>query len=293
MPELPEVEIVSRGLRPVLVGARIMSVEQRRPDLRFPFPDRFAERLQGRAIVSVERRAKYLLITVDDDAILIVHLGMSGRLVIASGSQAKVLGEYVYSSGADPTHDHVALTLSSGHRIFYNDPRRFGFMLLSSRAALPAHPLFVNLGVEPLGCDFTPAVLAEKARGRRVDLKSLLLDQRVVSGLGNIYVSEALHAAALSPRRAAASLALANGRPAQRAIDLVPAIKSVLAAAIEAGGSSLRDYRQADGSSGGFQERFTVYGREGATCARPGCSGTVTKVVQAQRASFFCRSCQR
>ncbi|MEQ1698210.1 MAG: bifunctional DNA-formamidopyrimidine glycosylase/DNA-(apurinic or apyrimidinic site) lyase [Hyphomicrobiaceae bacterium] len=295
MPELPEVEIVRRGLEPVMVGQSVVRVEQRRPDLRFPFPAGFAQRLEGRTIVAVARRAKYLIVTMSDDAVLIMHLGMSGRFSIDFGAERdpKTFGDYIYNTGAHEKHDHVVLTLKSGARIVYNDPRRFGFMLLSSLAEWTAHPLFAGLGVEPLGNELNAAYLANKAHGKRVDLKAFLLDQRIVAGLGNIYVSEALHRARLSPYRQAGTLARSNGLPAERANQLVPQIRNVLTAAIGAGGSSLKDYRHTDGSSGGFQNEFAVYGRNGQPCQRSGCTGTIERTVQSQRATYACKVCQR
>ena len=294
MPELPEVEIVRRGLEPVMAGARFARVEQRRPDLRFPFPDGFARRLEGQRIRTVARRAKYLVATLADQTALVMHLGMSGRFSIAHpGRKALTFGDYVYDTGADAKHDHVVFTLENGARITYNDPRRFGFMLLIPSSELAAHPLFSAIGVEPLGHELNPAYLAAKAQGRSTDLKAFLLDQRIVAGLGNIYVSEALHRAGISPRRKASSLARRDGSPAERAIRLVPEIRAVLNAAIDAGGSSLRDYRQTDGSQGGFQNAFSVYGRAGEPCLKPGCKGIIERTVQAQRATYACGSCQR
>ena len=293
MPELPEVEIVRRGLEPVLTGTRIERVEQRRADLRFPFPDGFVQRLEGRTIAAVSRRAKYLLITLSDETVLIVHLGMSGRLSVANGADLHTFGDTIYDTGSSAKHDHVILTLGSGTRVIYNDPRRFGFMLLTTTRERDTHPLFAGLGVEPLGNGLDAAYLAGKAHGRRADLKAFLLDQRNIAGLGNIYVSEALHRAEISPRRLAGSLARADGSPTARAERLVPQIRAVLTAAIEAGGSSLRDYRHTDGSSGGFQKEFAVYGRANEACSRPGCGGIIQRLVQSQRATFYCASCQR
>ena len=294
MPELPEVEIVRRGLEPVMAGGRIATLEQRRADLRFPFPERFAQRLEGRRILAVGRRAKYLLVTLEDGQTLVMHLGMSGRLSVAlPGRGAVAFGDYVYDTGADEKHDHVVITLLGGARITYNDPRRFGFMLLLASSELESHPLFASLGVEPLGNGFDAAYLAGRAKDKRTDLKAFLLDQRIVAGLGNIYVSEALHHARLSPRRGAGCLARADGTASERAVRLVPEIRRVLQAAIEAGGSSLKDYRHTDGSKGGFQNAFAVYGRQGEPCLRKGCGGVVQRTLQAQRATFFCGSCQR
>lgn len=293
MPELPEVEIIRRGLEPVMVGQRLIAVDQRRPDLRFPFPHEFAARLQGRTIQSVARRAKYLVVTLSGGMVLIMHLGMSGRFTIEHGTATATFGDYVYATGADARHDHVVFTLGSGARIVYNDPRRFGFMLLSTLDDWTAHPLFIDLGVEPLGNEMSAAYLARKATGKRTGMKAFLLDQHIVAGLGNIYVSEALHQAGLSPRRAANSLCRANGAPSIWAERLVPEIRKVLQAAIGAGGSSLNDYRQTDGSSGAFQNEFAVYGRDGQPCRRAGCTGVIHRTVQAQRATYACGRCQR
>lgn len=293
MPELPEVEIVRRGLEPVMVGARFAKVDQRRPDLRFPFPPDFVTRLSGREIVAVSRRAKYLVVETSDDQILVMHLGMSGRFSISHGEATKTFGDYVYNTGAAATHDHVVFKMSNGVEITYNDPRRFGFMLLTTPADLPSHALFKDLGVEPLGNAFDAHYLANKAHGRRIDLKAFLLDQRVLAGLGNIYVSEALHAAELSPNRIASTLATKAGAPNKHTHALVPKIRQVLRAAIDAGGSTLRDYRHTDGTAGGFQNEFAVYGRGGQACQRPGCSGHIARTVQSQRATYACDACQR
>lgn len=294
MPELPEVEIVRRGLEPVMAGQRLVRVEQRRPDLRFPFPDGFAQRLEGRIITLVARRAKYLVLTLSDETILIMHLGMSGRFTIdpGTGRGLQTFGNYVYKTGGQEKHDHVVFTLKSGARVVYNDPRRFGFMLLSSLSEWQSHPLFASLGVEPLGNELSASYLAQKAHGKQVSLKAFLLDQRIVAGLGNIYVSEALHRAGLSPHSQASTLSRKDGTPAGRANRLVPEIRNVLTAAIGAGGSSLKDYRHTDGSSGGFQNEFAVYGRTGQPCRRPGCAGTIERTVQSQRATYACAVCQ-
>ena len=294
MPELPEVEIVRRGLEPFLVDKTFEHVELRRPDLRFPFPEHFTERLQGKKVVSLGRRAKYLLARLSNREVLVMHLGMSGRFTVATPQgRGGMIGEFTHDTGRDPTHDHVVFRMESGTTITYNDPRRFGFMLLIPEDELEMHPLFSGLGVEPLGNELTAEYLAAKARGRRADLKAFLMDQRIVAGLGNIYVCEALFRARLSPMRPASSLANGAGRPTERAERLVQAIRSVLWDAIEAGGSTLRDYRQADGSIGAFQHTFSVYGREGKPCAMPGCRGIVRRVVQAGRSTFYCGKCQR
>ena len=293
MPELPEVETVRRGLEPVLSGRRIVRLEARRPDLRFPFPDRFAGRLEGRRVTELTRRAKYLLAAIEGGETLIMHLGMTGRFTIEDAMGPAALGQYVYGAGADPRHDHVVLHLSGGARITYNDARRFGFMVLVPRGELDAHPLMKGLGPEPLSDAFTADVLAQRARGKKVNLKALLMDQRVVAGLGNIYVCEALYRAGLSPERAASTLATKSGAPLERTHALVGAIKAVLDDAIRAGGSTLRDYRHADGSSGAFQESFAVYDREDAPCSRPGCTGMVRRATHSNRSTFYCAKCQR
>ncbi len=299
MPELPEVETVRRGLEPVMAGTRVVRVEQRRADLRFPFPDRFAERLEGQTVIGLERRSKYILIKMSGGEILVIHLGMSGRLSVAvpantgAARQAMTLGEYVYDAGADPKHDHAVLHLDSGASITYNDPRRFGFMLLIKASDLPQHALFKSLGVEPFSDGLTPAYLAARAYKRKADIKAFLMDQRNVAGLGNIYVCEALFRAKLSPLSGASRLAGRNGASNARSEALVPIIRTVLAEAITAGGSTLRDYRQSDGETGNFQEDFKVYGRESEPCVRLGCDGTVRRSVQSNRSTFWCPKCQK
>lgn len=292
MPELPEVETVRRGLAPALVGARLTFVDQRRPDLRFPFPENFAERLIGRRIEALGRRAKYLLADLDDAQVLVMHLGMSGsfRIEDAAGPPP---GNFYHAKPKDAAHDHVAFHLSNGKRIIYNDPRRFGFMQIIPRRSLFAHKLFRNVGIEPLGNELDGAALAGLFAGKKAPLKSALLDQTLIAGLGNIYVCEALHRAGLSPRRAASCLARKDGTPTERAHLLAKVIRDVLEEAVAAGGSSLRDHRQADGALGYFQHHFRVYDREGAPCPRDGCGGTIKRIVQSGRASFFCGSCQR
>ncbi len=294
MPELPEVETVRRGLEPVLCGAEFAAVEQRRPDLRFPLPENFPARLTGRTMEKLERRAKYLLGCLDNGEVLAMHLGMSGRFFIERpGRNALKPGEFLQDTGDDARHDHVVFTMSNGARIRYNDVRRFGYMLLLGRDELAQHPLFIGLGAEPLSEALTADGLAAACAGRRTSLKAALLDQRVVAGLGNIYVCEALHRARLSPRRSAASLATRAGTASARARDLVQGIRQVLNDAIEAGGSSLRDYRGAGGELGTFQHSFAVYGRSGLSCPRARCQGTVERIVQSGRSTFFCPSCQR
>lgn len=293
MPELPEVETVRRGLEPVVAGRRIAAVDVRRPDLRFPFPEHFAERLIGQKIAGIERRAKYLIAGLSGGEDLVMHLGMTGRFSILQNGRSDTPGAYTNAVGADPAHDHVVLTLSGGARIVYNDPRRFGFMVMMPHVERPEHPLFRGLGVEPLSPELTAEYLAFRARGKKANLKSFLMDQRIVAGLGNIYVAEALFRAGLSPNRAAKALADRRGAPTDRAMRLVPAIRDVLEQAIDARGSTLRDYRDANGASGGFQNSFAVYDRAGRICPRPGCGGEIRRVVHAGRASFYCPRCQR
>lgn len=292
MPELPEVETVRRGLEPAMIGARIVGLDQRRPDLRFPFPDRFSERLTGREILALGRRAKYLLADLDDSSVLVMHLGMSGSFRVEDMGAAKALA----SCGApskNAAHDHVVFTLSTGARIVYNDPRRFGFMQLLARHELADHPLFRALGVEPLGNELDGAVLARLFTGKTTPLKAALLDQSLIAGLGNIYVCEALHRAGLSPRRAAGSLACKDGRPTQRARLLAKMIREVLEEAVAAGGSSLRDHRQTNGALGYFQHNFRVYDRELSPCPTPECGGVIRRITQSGRSTYFCGVCQR
>jgi formamidopyrimidine-DNA glycosylase len=282
MPELPEVETVRRGLAPALEGARIARAEIRRDGLRWPFPERMAERLEGAGVLRLGRRSKYLLAELDTGETLIVHLGMSGRMVVDDAR----LGLFHREAGWLPAHDHVVLH-TARHRVTFNDARRFGAMDLVATGDAQAHPLLARLGPEPLGDAFHEDHLARACHAKRTPVKAALLDQRVVAGLGNIYVAEALHRARVSPRRLAGNLGPA------RIARLVPAIRAVLAEAIAAGGSSLRDHRQADGGLGYFQHAFRVYDREGATCAGEGCGGTVRRIVQSGRSSFYCPTCQR
>ena len=286
MPELPEVETVRRGLEAAMAGARLTGVEQRRPDLRFPFPERFAERLTGQRVEALRRRAKYLIADLDGAEVLVMHLGMSGSFRI---EQAR--GPIPGAGAKNSLHDHVAFDLSTGARIVYNDPRRFGFMQLIPRPEFAAHPLFNNIGIEPLGDEFDGAALATLFAGKTTSLKAALLDQALIAGLGNIYVCEALHRAGLSPRRAAASLACNDGTPTARATRLARVIREVLNEAVAAGGSSLRDHRKTDGALGYFQHSFRVYGRHHEPCAR--CGGAVRRIMQSGRATFYCGGCQR
>jgi len=293
MPELPEVETVRRGLMPVLQGAVIETAEARRPDLRWPLPENFAERLTGRRVEAVGRRAKYLLADLDGGEVLIVHLGMSGSIRIEGESEQSARGVFHFPRSTAVPHDHVVFGLSSGVTITFNDPRRFGAMLLVPYDRLQEHPLLRSLGPEPLGNSFDAVHLARACAGKRTSLKAALLDQKIVAGLGNIYVCEALHRAGLSPRRLASTLATKAGAPTARAEALVRAIRDVLREAIHAGGSSLRDHRQVNGELGYFQHAFRVYDREGKPCPTRHCRGTVSRIVQGARSTFFCPSCQR
>ncbi|TMV04972.1 bifunctional DNA-formamidopyrimidine glycosylase/DNA-(apurinic or apyrimidinic site) lyase [Ruegeria sediminis] len=283
MPELPEVETVRRGLAPAMEGVVIEKAEVNRPDLRWPFPERMAERLSGRRVERLRRRSKYILADLDSGETLLIHLGMSGRMTVSGDP----LGQFVHDHPAPAKHDHVVFHMANGARITFNDPRRFGVMDLMPTDTAHRHRLLAALGPEPLGNAFSEQHLIDAFRGRNTPVKSALLDQGIVAGLGNIYVCEALFRAGVSPRRKAGQIA------ARRVAALVPVIRQVLMEAIEAGGSSLRDFRQADGELGYFQHRFDVYGREGQPCRAPGCGGTVQRITQSGRSSFYCAQCQR
>ena len=293
MPELPEVETVRRGLQPVMEGARIVKAEARRGDLRRPLPKDFVKRLEGRTVTGLGRRAKYLLADLSSGEVLMMHLGMSGSFRVTQENGEKTPGEFHHPRAEDRAHDHIVFHMSSGARIAFNDPRRFGLMLLVPRTELADHPLMKAIGPEPLGNEFDAAMLAAACRGKKTSLKAALSDQKVVAGLGNIYVCEALHRARLSPKRQASTIATRAGAPTARAEVLVGAIKAVLQDAIKAGGSSLRDHRRTDGELGYFQHHFRVYDREGAPCVTPGCKGTVKRIVQTGRSTYFCPVCQK
>ena len=282
MPELPEVETVRCGLVPVMEGALILRAEVNRPDLRWPLPDRMAERLTGATVVTLRRRSKYILADLSSDETLLIHLGMSGRMLI-SGT---MLGQFHHDHAAPQKHDHVVLTLDSGARVTFNDARRFGMMDLMPTQAADQHKLLSGLGPEPLGNGLNAAYLTNRFAGRATPIKSALLDQHLIAGLGNIYVSEVLHRAHIAPTRPTGALTEAE------IARLVPLIRDVLTEAIAAGGSSLRDYRQTDGELGYFQHRFRVYDREGEPCPTPGCSGTIIRITQSARSSYFCPVCQ-
>lgn len=272
MPELPEVETVCRGLQPHMEGARFERVELRRKDLRFPFPKRFAARLEGAEVSGMHRRAKYILVSLSTGETLIMHLGMSGRFTVDE---------------AEIPHEHVRFTMSNGRQIGYGDPRRFGFMDLAKSATLSEHKFFARMGIEPLGNELSGVKLSELFEGKKTPIKAALLDQHLIAGLGNIYVCEALYRSGISPKRLAKSVV---GKRAER---LAPVIRDVLTEAVAAGGSTLKDYAQVDGELGYFQHRFQVYGREGEPCVNKTCGATVKRMVQGGRSTFFCSTCQR
>ena len=288
MPELPEVETVRRGLAPAMEGERFEKVEVRRGDLRWPLPKGFAQKLHGKLVEGLGRRAKYLLADLSSGDVLLMHLGMSGSFRVGGNSTP---AKYYHERSKSIAHDHIVFHMSNGTTVTFNDPRRFGSMKLVPRARLEQEPLLRALGPEPLGNEFDAVILAKACAGKKTSLKAALSDQRVVAGLGNIYVCEALFRARLSPKRQASTIADRNGRPNERAERLVEAIKVVLLDAIEAGGSSLRDHRRADGSLGDFQHNFKVYDREGEPC--PDCRGKIKRIVQVGRSTFYCPSCQK
>jgi len=286
MPELPEVETVRRGLIPAMEGRRILSAQARRPDLRFAFPDQFEARLSGAVVERLDRRSKYLLARLSTGETLLMHLGMSGRFSVTADDLTQQPGDFVYAAPANPKHDHVVFHMQGGVTVTYNDPRRFGFMTLFPTETEAVEPYLKDLGPEPLSNAFSAALLDEAFAGRKSPVKTGLLDQHVVAGLGNIYVCEALWRARISPRRLCASI------PGVRSARLAPAVRAVIAEAIEQGGSTLRDYAGADGAMGYFQHQFDVYGREGEPCHR--CENAVVeRIVQSGRSSFFCARCQR
>ncbi|MQQ08522.1 bifunctional DNA-formamidopyrimidine glycosylase/DNA-(apurinic or apyrimidinic site) lyase [Epibacterium sp. SM1979] len=283
MPELPEVETVMRGLAPSMEGAVITHAQVNRPDLRWPFPENMADRLTGARILGLRRRSKYILAALDRGETLLVHLGMSGRMTVSGDP----LGQFVHDHPAHQKHDHVIFDMENGARITFNDPRRFGAMDLIATDQLEAHKLLSVLGPEPLGNEFDETYLIEAFKGRNTPVKSALLDQGIIAGLGNIYVCETLFRCGISPKRKAGQIA------PSRVASLVPAIREVLQDAINAGGSSLKDFRQANGELGYFQHSFDVYGREGEPCRRGGCGGKVARITQSGRSTFYCSQCQR
>ena len=286
MPELPEVETVRGGLAPVLEGHRLARVEARRPDLRFPLPTNFVQVLTGATVTRLARRAKYLVASLDRDDTLVMHLGMSGRFEIAHPEGVERPGGFHFAPDPDPKHAHIVFTTEAGVRVTYYDPRRFGYMALIDTAALRLHPWFAGLGPEPLSDDFDAARLKAAFKDRKQGPKTLLLDQRIVAGLGNIYVCEALNRARISPFKPAGAISKA------RLERLVTEIRAVLTEAIAAGGSTLRDFAQTDGALGYFQHRFRVYDREGEPCLNDPQVGVIARKVQAGRSTFYCPVCQ-
>jgi formamidopyrimidine-DNA glycosylase len=299
MPELPEVETVRRGLQPAMEGSKILKAEARRKDLRFPFQKDFVARLEGQTVTGLGRRAKYLMADLASGDVLLMHLGMSGSFRVVAGDSKSAPGKFHHPRSEDRAHDHVVFHMSSGATVVFNDPRRFGYMKIFARDRIEDEPLLRGLGPEPLGNEFDAAMLARACFNKKTSLKAALLDQRVVAGLGNIYVCEALFRAHLSPRRLAATLATKKtngspgGEPTDHAKHLVGAIHAVLNQAIKAGGSSLRDHRQTSGELGYFQHSFQVYDREGKKCESPGCGGIVRRFTQNGRSTFWCPKCQR
>jgi formamidopyrimidine-DNA glycosylase len=293
MPELPEVETVRRGLQPVMEGSKIVKAETRRKNLRFPFQKDFVARLEGQTVTGLGRRAKYLMADLASGDVLLMHLGMSGSFRVVEDEASKSPGKFHHPRGEERAHDHVVFHMSSGAAVIFNDPRRFGYMKIIARKALDDEPLLKGLGPEPLGNEFDAAMLARSCANKKTSLKAALLDQRVVAGLGNIYVCEALYRSQLSPRRLAATLATKKGEPTDHARRLVGAIHAVLNQAIKAGGSSLRDHRQTSGELGYFQHSFQVYDREGEKCQTAGCGGIVRRFTQNGRSTFWCPKCQK
>lgn len=276
MPELPEVETVRRGLMPVMEGKQIIRADVNRPDLRWPFPDKMAERLTGKTIERLRRRSKYILADLDSGETLLIHLGMSGRMMISTKDHPETL-----------KHDHVVFHMQDDARVVFNDARRFGAMDMATTATMAEHKLLASLGPEPMGNAFDEPYLVERLKGKNSPIKNVLLDQRIIAGLGNIYVCEVLLRAGVSPTKKAGQMSAAKVRT------LVPIIRDVLGEAIESGGSSLKDYRQADGELGYFQHSFRAYGREGEPCVTNGCDGKIQRIVQAGRSTFYCAQCQR
>jgi len=301
MPELPEVETVRRGLQPAMEGSKILTAEARRKDLRFPFQKDFVARLEGQTVTGLGRRAKYLMADLASGDVLLMHLGMSGSFRVVTNAAAKTQGKFHHPRNEARAHDHVMFRMSSGADVIFNDPRRFGYMKIIARDALDDEPLLKGLGPEPLGNEFDAAMLARSCANKKTSLKAALLDQRVVAGLGNIYVCEALYRSHLSPRRLSATLAtkagqrkgVAGGERTDHAKRLVVAIHAVLNQAIKAGGSSLRDHRQTSGELGYFQHSFQVYDREGEKCQTAGCGGIVRRFTQNGRSTFWCPKCQK
>ncbi len=292
MPELPEVETVCRGLSTSMLNVKIRKVEQKRHNLRFPFPENFSDGLNGQTITAITRRAKYILAHLSNKMFLVIHLGMSGRFTIFEKQNEDTPGNYQHKLNVNPVHDHVIFHMSNGTKIHYNDARRFGFMTLIPENQLEDHKYFRHLGIEPLDRTFTAKHLAQLALNKNTSLKAFLLDQHTIAGLGNIYVCEALYRAKLSPKSPASILTEPNGMANLKTKTLVKVIKKVLKEAIEAGGSTLKDHQKTDGSLGYFQHSFKVYGLEGAMCKRKNCKGMIERITQNGRSTFYCSHCQ-
>lgn len=295
MPELPEVETVRRGLEPVMHGATIINADQNRPDLRFPFSENFVARIKNCKIIDIKRRSKYLIFVLDNDLTIISHLGMSGSFRILKENSEDQPGDFAHEKSKDGKHDHFVFYLDKdGHRakVIYNDPRRFGFMLLVPLNELDEHAYFRDLGPEPTGNGVSSEYLAQKLQTKGAPMKSVLLDQRIIAGLGNIYVCEALWRARISPERKASTLVTKGGKPSAKLSSLTTHIHDVIGDAIRAGGSTLNDHIQTDGKMGYFQHQFNAYGQEGERCQHENCKGVIARITQSGRSSFYCPKCQ-
>ncbi|MFK7902451.1 MAG: bifunctional DNA-formamidopyrimidine glycosylase/DNA-(apurinic or apyrimidinic site) lyase [Nitratireductor sp.] len=297
MPELPEVETVKRGLAPFMEGAVIEQLDVNRPNLRFAFPENFSKRVEGQTLTSLSRRAKFLIATLSSNEVLVMHLGMSGSFRIEMDENEQNFDEAFHLDKSKNTkHDHVVFHVNGPKgkaRIIYNDPRRFGFMELIEQNNVSEHKYFSKMGIEPIGNSLNGNVIAELFYNKKAPLKAALLDQRLIAGLGNIYACEALHGAGLLPTRPAGSIVGKNGKPLKHCEPLASEIRKVIMAAIEAGGSSLRDHRQADGQLGYFQHNFRVYDQEGEKCVTDKCSGVIARITQSGRSTFYCPKCQK
>jgi formamidopyrimidine-DNA glycosylase len=283
MPELPEVETVMRGIEPAMTGYKIDQLILNRPDLRWPFPGGMAERVSGTKVLGLRRRSKYILADLDSNETLLIHLGMSGRILVSGDP----LGNFVHDHPPIEKHDHVIFSMENGARITFNDPRRFGAMDLLDTNLGDAHPFLRNIGPEPFGNEFHENYLVNILKKKNSPIKSVLLDQRIVAGLGNIYVCEVLFRAGISPKKLASTIS------AKRTAPMVAIIRDVLGEAIQAGGSTLKDFRHSDGELGYFQHTFKVYGREGEACTNTDCGAKIKRIVQSGRSSFYCPKCQR
>ncbi len=296
MPELPEVETVRRGLAPIMEGAIVKQARINRLNLRFPFPNRFSEKITGRIITAVGRRAKYLTVDLDNGDVLIMHLGMSGSFRIEMENGATLPGAFHHPRSESKVHDHVMFHMEGSYgraSVIYNDPRRFGFMDIVPRAELETCKHFAGMGIEPTGNQLNGEAISRMFATKSAPLKAALLDQKLIAGLGNIYVCEALWRSGLSPKRKASTISRKDGKATRRSEALATHIRDIIGEAIEAGGSSLRDHRQTNGELGYFQHRFSAYNREEEACAKPECDGQIVRIVQSGRSTFYCPACQR